>query len=125
MQGGTPPIAHAVWSANEDRPEILDSGIGVLLTQFETSPARSPFRKEVADGTVLALTKVGDDAALWIEGAPHRLTYRTEEGVEEVEVSRLAANVLVWESDGVTLRLESGLDLSGSRRIAESLKAMP
>lgn len=121
LQEGGLSIAHATWQSTESLPAAPGTDIGLLLTQFEPASDQMVFFKELTERTRVELTEVRGEPAQWIEGAPHRLTYRTTEGAETHEVSRLAANVLIWERDGVTYRLESTLDLGPARRVAEAV----
>lgn len=120
VQDGPPIVVHATWDG-PGLPEIAGTGIGLLLTQFESRTEQTVFSKELSDSTSVEVTAVGDEPAQWIEGAPHQLTYRTVDGTQTREVSRLAANVLFWERNGITYRLESGLDLQPTLRIAQAL----
>lgn len=121
LQGGSPVIVHATWAAAPGLPAVSGTDIGLLLTQFRTPIEQTVFYKELTESTSVEMTAVGDHPAQWIEGAPHQLTYQTTQGTQTRQVSRLAANVLIWESDGVTYRLESGLGPEAARRIAEAL----
>lgn len=121
LEEGPPTVVHATWEAGPDLPEVAVTGIGLLLTQFESGTEQTVFSKELSDSTSVEVTAVGDDPALWIEGAPHQLTYRPANGIQTREVSRLAANVLIWESNGITYRLESDIDLQPALRIAQAL----
>ena len=47
--------------------------------------------------------------------------FETGEGEIVEDSARLTGNVLLWEAEGVTYRLESSLDLELSLAIAESL----
>ena len=59
----------------------------------------------------MVVSVFGEDA-YWLEGAPHLLIAEGDGGVEGHRLSRLAANVLIWERQGVTYRIESNLDLA-------------
>jgi hypothetical protein len=66
---------------------------------------------------VLEQTTVAGRPALWATG-PYLMVF--DGG--NVDTGRLiAGQVLIWEEDGVTYRLETGADLAEARRIAESL----
>jgi hypothetical protein len=58
---------------------------------------------------------------LWIDGAPHVITYEDAAGDVVEEETRLAANVLMWERAGVTHRIETTLTLEEALALAESL----
>lgn len=121
LEEGQPLVVHAVWDAGPALPAVERTGMGLLLTQFESPADQTVFSKALSERTSVELTAVGDAPAQWIEGAPHQLTYQTVDGSRTRDVSRLAANVLIWERAGVTYRLETALDLESSLRIAETI----
>ena len=55
--------------------------------------------------------------AAWIP-VPHVLTVDTEDGTETFSVR---GNVLIWEVDGITYRLETSLDRASALEIARSM----
>jgi hypothetical protein len=57
----------------------------------------------------------------WLTGAPHVISYVDADGVVVDETVRLAGNVLLWEQDGVTFRIESLLSRAEALEIASSL----
>ena len=71
--------------------------------------------------TVTQLSLEGGPA-LWIEGAPHTLTLLDRSGSESATATRLAANVLLWESDSVAYRLETTADLATALRFVAVLQ---
>lgn len=75
----------------------------VLLDQFDGSLG-PVFAKEV-QGASPRPADVGGSDAWWI-GSHHDLTYVDRAGVEITETARLAGHSLVWETGGVTFRLE-------------------
>lgn len=70
------------------------------------------------------MVEVDGGRGYWIEGEAHRFfLYREGEGGEpRAEDYRLAGNVLLWERDGLTFRLESPLSRSEAIVIARSLR---
>ena len=64
---------------------------------------------------------MGGDAGFWIEGLPHLVRYTDPDGRERSQRTRLVGDTLVWERGGVLYRIESGLGLDGTLRIAESI----
>ena len=67
---------------------------------------------------------VSGEPGFWISGAPHGFFLVCYDAGEcRQERYRLAGNVLLWEQDGVTLRLESALTLEDALDIAESVAA--
>jgi hypothetical protein len=66
---------------------------------------------------VIQETTVSGHAALWTEG-PHLLEFRS--GYHMVNLV-VRGNVLIWEQEGITYRLESDLSVAEAVKIAESL----
>jgi hypothetical protein len=124
---GRPPGAVTlVWAPSSALPEVLDTGVGLLLTTFPGHLEANVIEKRLLQGTNLARTTVGGEPAWWISGAPHAFLYVDEHGNVQEDTARLSANVLLWEQDGathrVTHRLETSLPLDDARRLAESLQ---
>jgi hypothetical protein len=94
----------------------------VLLTEFRARLDETLFQKGVPPNARLEEVRVGGGRGYWISGAPHSFFYRDAAGNVQQERSRLAGNTLLWEQNGLTLRLESGLDRDNAIRIAESLR---
>jgi len=101
--------------------EIGDSGVGLLISQFDGSTNDSFIQKQLGPGTTLELVEVNQQSAFWLTGAPHIFVYEGPDGQIREETIRLAANVLLWEQDGKTLRIETSLDRDASIRIAEAM----
>ena len=108
------------WAASEQLPEVGASGIGLLLAEFRANLNEDFFGKLVSGDTTIDRVEVDGVPAFWLAGAPH--VFMFEEGGPLVEDStRLTGNVLIWEVDGITYRLESNLSVEESLEIAESL----
>jgi hypothetical protein len=102
-------------------PETLETGVGALLMQFEARDRVEYLGKAVGEGNAWVRTDLNGQLALWIEGA-HQLTLVTDPSQGCcVEPERTAGNVLLWENDGVTFRLESSLEMEEAIEIAESV----
>jgi hypothetical protein len=117
-----------VYPAREGLPESEVTGVGALLTQFRGNAERDLIEKGLrgADGaleTRLDAVTVDDERGFWISGAPHSVFLVChDDGDCREERYRLAGNVLLWEQDGVTLRLESALSQAESLAIAKSVR---
>jgi len=72
-----------------------------------------------------ASVTVNGGRGFWIEGAPHQIFYRDVNGQVHDRQLRLAGNTLIWEQDGLTLRLESALSKDEALRIAASVVPRP
>jgi hypothetical protein len=94
----------------------------VILSQFRASLDQNMLaQKGLGPGTTVEEVQVGPSRGLWIAGAPH-LFLRMPGGAIRDAPPGLAANTLLWEQDGNTLRLESGMDRDAAIRLAESLR---
>jgi hypothetical protein len=125
---GEDAMVSFVYPAGDELPESELTGVGALLTQFRGHSERNLIEKGLLgiDGeptTTLERVNVGGERGFWIAGAPHSAFFVChEDGECREERYRLAGNVLIWERDGVTLRLESELDLAAALGIAESMQ---
>jgi hypothetical protein len=72
-------------------------------------------------GASVTALEVDGAPGFWIEGPPHLIRYRGPEGQERTEMTRLVGDTLVWQSGDVLYRVESGLGLERTLRIAESI----
>ncbi|HEU4481131.1 MAG TPA: hypothetical protein VFS18_04535 [Actinomycetota bacterium] len=112
-----------VYLPREGLPEAGPFGVAALLTEFRGRLQRAGFEKFIsADDTSVEAVTVSGFEGYWIEGAPHVVVYVDENGVQRERSARLAGNTLVWEQDGLTLRLESSLDRSAAVAAAETIR---
>jgi hypothetical protein len=117
-----------VYPAGPELPASDETGVGALLTQFQGEAERGLIEKGLPDDgaqqTQLQAVTVGGEPGFWISGAPHGFFFVCYDvGECRQERYRLAGNVLLWEQDGVTLRLESSLSHEDALAIAESVPA--
>ncbi|MGI8608759.1 MAG: hypothetical protein ACR2MY_05960 [Candidatus Dormibacteria bacterium] len=121
---GTPPPGgevNLVYAPGPGLPEAHSTGVGLLLSEFRGSIAPEFFGKIVGPGTTVDEVVVAGTHGYWISGSPHAFFYRQASGDAADEPLRLADNTLVWERNGVTLRIESGLTRDATVRIANSI----
>jgi hypothetical protein len=112
-----------VWESDETLPASGDTGIGVVYSQFALELAEeADFVKSVMPDTSVRAVEVDNAIGLWIQGAPHLISYEDAAGNRVEEETRLAGNVLMWESDGVTHRLETTVGLGSTLALASSLQ---
>ena len=114
-----------VWAASQTLPAAGDTDVALLLTQRKAYELQDFAEKAIGPETEVRDLKVEDQSALWIEGAPHTLTLLDSDGNPVEETSRLAANVLLWEANGVNHRLETTGDLQSALAIVETLEVLP
>ncbi|HVR78191.1 MAG TPA: hypothetical protein VMS99_07325 [Acidimicrobiia bacterium] len=110
-----------VWVGGESLPAGGDTGVGLLYTQFPSESGGVRFVKGVGSETTVVAVEVAGASGLWIEG-DHVISVEDESGRRIEETLRLAGNVLMWESDDVTHRIETAVGLEETLRIAESVE---
>jgi len=122
---GAPPAGgqlSLVYRPRPDLPAAAETGVGLLFTQFRGSLQPEFFGKGLPPGTRLDEVTVAGGPAYWIEGRPHFFFYRDQSGRQTDERFRLAANVLLWEQGGLTLRIEGAFSKEQALRIAASVR---
>lgn len=116
-----------VYRPRPDLPLSPDADVGALLTQFRGDTQRDLvtkglFTKGVSPATRLESVTVNGGRGFWIDGAAHGFfMYRDALDQYQQEEYRLAGNVLLWEQNGLTFRLESALSKEEALRIAASV----
>jgi hypothetical protein len=120
---GDDQIVSLVYAASDDVPAFDDSDIGLLVQAIEGALEGEQVEKLVTevDASVTAVT-VDGATGYWIEGPPHLLRYIGPDGESRAEATRLVGDTLVWERDGTLYRIESGLGLAETLRIAETIR---
>ena len=113
----------ASYAPGPDLPEAAETGVGLLLMQFTSSSGAPSLIKGVTeDYSTLAEVEINGQPGFWVEGAS-QLTIVSDPSVGwEESVTRPSANVLLWQENGVTYRMESALSLLDAVQIAESMQ---
>jgi hypothetical protein len=109
-------VVTLLYRPDDDLPD--SGGFGLLVTQFA---GRTVKVKEVPSETTVEEVSVDGRPGYWIAG-PHTLSYRDAAERDGAADFRRSGQSLVWERDGVTLRLESGLGRDESIALAGSLE---
>jgi len=84
-------------------------------------PSRLLLEKIVLTGAHVRRLTVNGRPGVWVEG-PQELVYVPGGGEPQVEDPRLSANSLIWEQDGVTLRIETTHGLTDALKVAASMR---
>ena len=104
------------------RVTITWPGVRPRLFLMQFRGAAMPFVDKMAEGrTQIRSVTVDGLAGYWIAGSPHAVIFRDDAG-RTLFGRRLARNVLLWEGDGVTYRLEGDVTLARAIKVAESLE---
>ncbi|MGH8978354.1 MAG: hypothetical protein ACRDV7_09800, partial [Acidimicrobiia bacterium] len=110
-----------VWAAASELPEVSGTDVGLLLTAYPADLDRPSVEKLIPPDTTIGHVDVDGTGAYWLAGGPHVFMYLDRDGNPQRAASRLAANTLLWERDGVTYRLESMLDRDAALRLARDI----
>jgi hypothetical protein len=121
-QDGTVQVTY-VYLPRPDLPEAGQGGVGLLISQFAGKTNQSFIQKQLGSGTTIEQVDVGGLPGFWLDGAPHVFFYERPDGQIREETIRLAADVLLWEQGGQTLRIETALDRDAAIRIATAMVA--
>jgi len=114
-----------VWEGSQTLPAAGDTGVALLLTQSKADSGPSFAYKTISPNTEVQIVMVEGVPGLWIEGVPHTITLLDTEANPIAVSTRLAANVLLWEANGINYRLETPGDLPSVLVIVESLESVP
>jgi hypothetical protein len=101
---------------------VYDSRPSVLVTQLRGTLEAQLLGKTLPPGTTAMELTVNGGRGVWIEGAPHEFFYRAPSGEILTDTVRLAGNVLLWEQDGLLMRIEAQVDREQALRIAASMR---
>ena len=101
---GTPRVVSMTFRGGTVRFDQFDGSAGVFLKQ-------APEAQWV---------EIGGIPGVWLS-EPHTLTYVDRSGAERPATARLATPTLIWETNGVTYRLEGFTDLGQARAVALSV----
>jgi hypothetical protein len=108
-----------VYRPTAERPATQAERIAVLITEQRGGGVIA--EKTVGPGTRVRSIEVDGARGAWITGEPHAIIFQDARGRFREDVTRLAGDTLVWERDGLVLRIEGARDLADAQEIAESL----
>ena len=111
-----------VYHAGGDLPEAEETGVGLLLTQFQGYVNPGMYGKGTPPGVEVDRIEINGEEAIWLSGEPHTLGYYDRDDEYIQKRLRFAGNTLLWQDGDLTLRLESALDLDAVLEIAESMR---
>ena len=116
----TPPPSGMVSLLYRDAYKDADDP-GLLVTQFEARLEEGFLKKLSFDeGARVEYLMVRGSPGYWVTGT-HFFAYFDETGDIREETLRLAENVLLWEEDGITYRVEGGFDRAEALKVADSM----
>jgi hypothetical protein len=95
---------------------------GLLLSQWRGEQLAF-VTKQLGPASRTVSLDVDGARGLWITGARHEIIYRDASGEVLAKSRRLVGNVLVWDRDGITYRLEGPRTSAAALEIARNLEA--
>jgi hypothetical protein len=113
--------ATLVYRSRADLPSAGTSDVGMLISAFRADIDGGFFSKTAGSGTSVETVTVQGGTGYWLEGAPHEFMYHDAAGNTVAHTLRLAGNVLLWEVNGITVRIESALPRDDVVRIADAM----
>jgi hypothetical protein len=110
-----------VYEPGAGVPRSRFTGVGILITEFRGDVEPAYVDKLAAAGTAIERLRIGPHRAIWLEGGPHFVAFRTPDGGFGEEVGRLAGNTLLVERGRLLVRIEGELQRGRAVEIARSL----
>ena len=117
-EGGMVTLA---WGERPGFP-VDDAGNGLVVTQFNADIGPEAFEKMVTEGIRVEAVPVNGQPGWWVEGGTHAFFYRDASGHMVHTTLRLVTSALIWEEDGLALRVEGAPDLDAALRVAAALE---
>lgn len=120
VSNGTP--SRVVSLLYRPGPGLPEPGAGEVAVRLDEFLAHSEplFQKFASAEEDVDLVDVGRHPGMWVAG-PHRVRYLGPDGIGRTESPRPAANTLIWQVGGVTLRLEGKFGKAEALDIARSV----
>jgi hypothetical protein len=110
-----------VYGPGASRPSPTESGVSVLITEFQGTLQERLADKIVGPGTTVDVITVNGGLGFWIEGRPHEIVYRDPSGQFVLDSFRLVRNSLAWDQDGTIIRIEGSLSRTDALAIAATM----
>jgi hypothetical protein len=126
--GGGDQVVY-LYGARPGFPAAAETGIGLLLIQFEAPDDAFWGVKQVTGSNDVRVVRVNGADALWVGGSHQLLIAPSPDPITSTRptpspgdlAARPSANVLFWAANGVTYRIESSLSRQDSITLAESV----
>ena len=110
-----------VYEPGAGVPESPYTGVGILVSEWVGEGATRYVEKLAGQGTGIELLQVAGYPAIWLEGGPHFVAFRTPDGNFGEDVGRLAGNTLLVERGRLLVRIEGEVERDRAVEIARSL----
>jgi hypothetical protein len=119
---GDVPILSVVYGRGHGLPAPARQDVSVLTTAMRADLYDGFTEKVVqsSDATVTGVF-VRNQNGYWIQGDHAFFVYTTANGVDQVEMARIADNVLIWQEGSVIYRIEGELTRRQAMELASSM----
>jgi len=111
-----------LYRPRADLPEAAETGVGALLMQFDAETDGEILSKRVRVDSPPMEVRVGDTHGLWVFGTSSLVINPDPSIGFEGQAGRSSANILFWQRDGVTYRLETALSRQQAVVVAEATR---
>jgi hypothetical protein len=111
-----------LYGERSGMPPTQVPAVSALVVEFRGAVEPTFLGKTAGPDTRVEAVTVNGGPGFWLEGAPHFFFYRDAAGNVLQETLRLAGNTLIWEQDGVTLRLEAQVTRELALELAASMR---
>jgi hypothetical protein len=125
--GGGKPMVSFIYYPSAELPETRETGAGALLIQLQAEDEAALLGKGIGEGGNMFRVEINDDEGWFIVGPTSFFLYQDPSRSDccVPDERRPSGNILIWESNGITYRLESNLDSFDSIEFAKSLEPLP
>jgi hypothetical protein len=122
FDGRTGGVTSLVYRAGAGLPAARNTpGIGLLVQEF-VGDGTGFLNKYLGSGAHAERVRVGPYDGVFVTGGDHFVVYEDATGVGHTEDGRLAGNALIFQREGLTIRIEGDLPLSRMVAIGASLR---
>jgi len=111
-------VAALVYRARPGLPAAPHTSVGALLTEARGTV----FAKFFDPTTRVEYVTVDGQPGYWLTGRPHLFAYLDAQQRVRSETLRLAGDTLLWNRDGLVLRLETALPRDAALRLAANVR---
>lgn len=115
LRRGDAVVVSLLYPPAATLPEIGTTGVGLLLMQIDSPEHTTALVKRSMNERPPVTVMVNGATGAWIEGGTLAVEPVYESGVFE----RSSGNVLIWEQNGVTYRMESALTMTDAVALVE------
>jgi hypothetical protein len=110
-----------VYRAGPGLPAARQTGVGLLLLEFEGTVNPEYIQKIVFEGGHARPVTVNGEPGFWITGG-HQIVMVNRDGEPFDESRRIAGPTLLWQHGDVTLRIEGAFDRERAIEIARTVR---